>query len=77
MSPVNLVSMKEIVPELLQEKASAENIVHFSLDLLLNPIRQQKIQIDYQELIDTLKQDTDSICDRAAQEILAFTSQVN
>ena len=70
MSPVNLVSMKEIVPELLQEKASPENIVNLSLDLLLNPKRQQQLQSDYQELIDILKQDNYSICDRVAQEIL-------
>ncbi len=70
MSPVNLVSMKEIVPELLQEKASAENIINLSLDLLLNSSVQQQLENDYQELIETLDQDTDSICDRAAIEIL-------
>ena len=75
MSPVNLVPMREIVPELLQEKASAKNIVNLSLDLLLNPTRQQQLKTDYQELIATLKQDTDSICDRVAQEILQFNSQ--
>ncbi len=63
MSPTNLVPMREIVPELLQEKASQENIVNLSLDLLSNPITQQQLQTDYQELIDTLAQDTDSICD--------------
>ena len=72
MSPANLVPMAEIVPELLQEKASPENIVDLSWDLLLNPIRQQKLHSDYQKLIDTLQQDTDSICDRVAQEILKF-----
>ena len=70
MSPVNLVPMREIVPELLQEKASAENIVNLSLDLLSNPNRQQQLEADYQELITTLEPNTDSICDRVAQEIL-------
>ena len=72
MSPVNLVPMREIVPELLQEQASVSNIVKLSLELLLNQTRQQQLQADYQQLIETLTQDNDSICDRVAQEILDF-----
>ena len=72
MSPVNLVPMREIVPELLQEKANCENIVNLSLDLLSNSTRQTRLQTDYQKLIDTLEQNTDSICDRVAQEVLKF-----
>ena len=72
MSPVNLVPMREIVPELLQEKASVENIVNLSWDLLSNPERKQQLQADYQELIATLEPNTDSICDRVAQEILKY-----
>ena len=72
MSPVNLVPMREIVPELLQEEASAENIVNLSLDLLSNSERKQQLQADYQELIATLESNTDSICDRVAEEILKY-----
>ena len=72
MSPVNLVPMQEIVPELLQEEASKENIVNLSLDLLSNPERKQQLETDYQELISTLEPNTDSICDRVAQEILKY-----
>jgi len=35
MSPPNLVEMKPIVPELLQEQATPENIQHAALELLL------------------------------------------
>jgi lipid-A-disaccharide synthase len=76
MSPVNLVPMREIVPELLQEEASKENIVNLSLDLLFNPERQQQLATDYQELIATLEPNTDSICDRIAQEILQYKQKV-
>ena len=41
MSPPNLVEMKQIVPELLQEQATPENIVQAALELLLNPSRRQ------------------------------------
>ena len=72
MSPVNLVPMREIVPELLQEKASTKNIVDLSLELLLDSDRQQKLDQDYQELINTLEQGRSSICDRVALEVLNF-----
>jgi lipid-A-disaccharide synthase len=36
MSPPNLVVMRSIVPELLQEQATSENIVNESLELLFN-----------------------------------------
>ena len=45
---------------------------NLSLDLLSNPIRQQQLQADYQELITTLEPNIDSICDRVAQEILTI-----
>ncbi|GAC1458332.1 MAG: lipid-A-disaccharide synthase [Chamaesiphon sp.] len=67
MSPPNLVLMKPIVPELLQEQATAENIVHEALELLLNPERRQQNLADYQEMRQSLG--TVGVCDRAAQEI--------
>lgn len=68
MSPPNLVVMRPIVPELLQEQATPENIVQESLELLLNPERHQKILTDYQEMQELLGEV--GVCDRAACEIL-------
>jgi lipid-A-disaccharide synthase len=67
-SPVNLVVMREIVTELLQEKATAENITVAAMELLLNPHRKQQILADYQEMRQCLG--TVGVCDRAASEIL-------
>lgn len=68
MSPPNLVMMREIVPELLQEQATAENIVKESMELLLDNQRRQQTLKDYQEMR-TLLGDV-GVCDRAAKEIL-------
>lgn len=68
MSPPNLVEMKPIVPEFLQEKATPDNIAKAALDLLLNPDRRQKTLEDYQEMRHALGDV--GVCDRAAQEIL-------
>lgn len=73
MSPPNLVEMKLIVPELLQEQATPENIVHNALELLLNPSRRQQMQADYQQMRSALGEV--GVCDRAAQEILALLPQ--
>ncbi len=70
MSPPNLVLMEEIVPELLQEKATVENIVNESLDLLLNQQRRQQVELKYQQMRQALGEE--AISDRTAQEILAF-----
>ena len=68
MSPPNLVEMKPIVPELLQEQATPENIQHAALELLLNPSRREQTLADYQEMRRALGEV--GVCDRAAQEIL-------
>jgi lipid-A-disaccharide synthase len=70
MSPVNLVVMREIVPELLQEELTSENIVQESLELLLNAKRRQQVFTDYQEMREKLGEV--GVCDRAAQEIIRF-----
>jgi lipid-A-disaccharide synthase len=70
MSPVNLVVMREIVPELFQEAATSERIVEESLNLLLNPERRQKLAADYHEMRSLLGEV--GVCDRAAKEILDF-----
>lgn len=68
MSPPNLVEMKSIVPELLQEQATPENIVRSALELLLNPSRRQQTLADYQKMRQCLGEV--GVCDRAAQKIL-------
>ena len=72
MSPPNLVVMRSIVPELLQEQATPENIVTEALELLLNPERRQKTLTDYQEMRQLLGDV--GVCDRAAQEIFQLAS---
>lgn len=72
MSPPNLVVMRSIVPELLQEQATSENIIKESLELLFNPQRRQQTQADYQQMRQLLGDF--GVCDRAAQEILQLAS---
>jgi lipid-A-disaccharide synthase len=67
-SPANLVVMKRIVPEFLQEQATPENITQAAMELLLNPDRRQQTLTDYEEMRQCLGKV--GVCDRAAQEIL-------
>ncbi|QSJ16967.1 lipid-A-disaccharide synthase [Nostoc sp. UHCC 0702] len=67
-SPTNLVVMKPIVPELLQEEATAENITQAAMELLLNSDRRQQTLADYAQMRRCLGEL--GVCDRAAQEIL-------
>jgi len=67
-SPVNLVLMREIVPELLQEQATADNITKAAMELLLNSEKREKTLLDYQEMRQCLG--SVGVCDRAAKEIL-------
>ncbi|NJS12718.1 MAG: lipid-A-disaccharide synthase [Microcoleus sp. CSU_2_2] len=68
MSPPNLVQMKPIVPELLQDEATAENIVAHSLELLHNVDRRQQTLAEYREMRESLGEV--GVCDRAALEII-------
>jgi lipid-A-disaccharide synthase len=68
MSPPNLVVMRPIVPELLQEQATPENLVKEALELLLNPEKRQQTLLGYQEMRQLLGEV--GVCDRAAREIL-------
>lgn len=67
-SPVNLLVMREIVPEFIQETATSENIVQAAMELLLNQQRQQQMKADYQEMQQFVGEI--GVCQRAAQEIL-------
>ncbi|WP_445634982.1 lipid-A-disaccharide synthase [Nostoc sp. DSM 114161] len=73
-SPPNLVAMKPIVPEFLQEEATPENIIQAAMELLVNPIRRQQTLADYQEMQRNLGEI--GVCDRAAQEILGMLEGV-
>lgn len=73
MSPVNLMLMKMVVPELFQELATVENIYHEARDLLINGDRRAQIAQDYDVLIGELGET--GVCDRAAQEILALAQR--
>jgi lipid-A-disaccharide synthase len=68
-SPPNLVEMKPIVPELLQEEATAENIVQEALSLL-QPIKRQQTLADYHQMRQSLG--SVGACDRAAKEIISL-----
>jgi lipid-A-disaccharide synthase len=68
MSPPNLVVMREIVPELLQDKATSANLVKASLELLFNQERREVLMADYREMRELLGDF--GVCDRAAREIL-------
>ncbi|GBF86976.1 lipid-A-disaccharide synthase [Aphanothece sacrum FPU3] len=73
LSPPNLIVMKDIIPELLQEEATPERIVQESLDLILNTQRRQKTFDNYHQMRQLLGHV--GVCDRAATEILHFISQ--
>ncbi len=69
-SPTNLVLMKPVVPELLQQEATSERLVSEALDLLLNPDRRQQVLADYEQIRQELGDV--GVCDRAAKEILSL-----
>jgi lipid-A-disaccharide synthase len=68
MSPPNLVLMKPIVPEFMQDAATPEAIAQESLDILLNSSRRQAMMAGYQMMQQALGEP--GVCDRAATEIL-------
>ena len=72
-SPPNLLVMREIVPEFIQETATSENIVEAAMEFLLNEQRQQKMKADYQEMQQFVGEI--GVCDRAAKEILELANR--
>ncbi|MFM8294758.1 MAG: lipid-A-disaccharide synthase [Microcystaceae cyanobacterium] len=72
-SPPNIVLQRQIVPELLQEAATPDNIYQEALKFLQQPARREKLQADYQQLRTTLGEV--GVCDRAAQEIFQFLAE--
>lgn len=74
-APPNLVEMKPIVPEFLQDQATPEKLVQEALDLLLNEDRRQIMLAGYEEMRRALGDV--GVCDRAAQEILNLVAPVD
>ncbi len=70
MSPPNLVTMSAIVPELFQEKATAENIVRESCALLFEREKKEQTLAGYQQMRSLLGDF--GVCDRAATKIFDF-----
>jgi lipid-A-disaccharide synthase len=69
MSPPNLVEMKSIVPELLQEEASPDRIAKESLELILNQERRAQMLADYRHMQTAVGEP--GVCDRVAQAVFA------
>jgi len=67
-SPTNLVVMRAIVPELLQDNVTVENIFQAAEEFLISPQRLEQMQLDYQEVQKNLG--SGGVGDRAAKEIL-------
>ncbi|MEQ8386970.1 MAG: lipid-A-disaccharide synthase [Coleofasciculus sp. A1-SPW-01] len=74
MSPPNLVVMRPIVPELLQENATPENLVREAMELLFNPQKRQQTLKSYQQMRQLLGEV--GVCDRAALAILQLVHPV-
>ncbi len=68
MSPTNLVQMKAIVPEFMQEAAIPENIAQACLELLLNEQSRQQMLYNYAEMRNCLG--GNGAIERVATEIL-------
>lgn len=66
-SPPNLVGMKEIVPEFLQDEATPENLARSAMELLQTEKREKTIA-DYQEMRRRLGEP--GACRRAAKSML-------
>lgn len=74
MSPPNLVVMRPIVPELLQENATPENLVREAMELLFNPQNRQQTLENYQQMRQLLGEV--GVCDRAALAILQLADSL-
>jgi lipid-A-disaccharide synthase len=68
MSPVNLVLMRSIVPELLQDLASVDNILKAAIPLIKDAEKRQQTIQDYQEMRAQIGEL--GVCDRAARKII-------
>lgn len=67
-SPVNLVLMREVVPELLQEMATPDRIFRAALGLLYDRECRSRMQLGYAEMRAAMGEA--GVCDRVADSIL-------
>ncbi|PSN20111.1 lipid-A-disaccharide synthase [filamentous cyanobacterium CCP5] len=69
-SPVNLVEMKPVVPELIQWQMTPEAVCARALDLLDNPASRQRMLAGYASMRQALGEP--GVCDRSAAKILSL-----
>lgn len=67
-SPVNLVLMREVLPELLQELATPDRIFRSALELLYDDDRRSRMQLEYAEMRGVMG--SEGVCDRVANSVL-------
>jgi lipid-A-disaccharide synthase len=67
-SPVNLILMRSIVSELIQDSASGANIFQEAITLIENPDKRQKTIQSYREMRTEMGEL--GVCDRAAQKVI-------
>jgi len=67
-SPVNLVLMRSVVPELLQEAATPDRIFRATLELLYDDARRSRMLAEYGEMRAAMGRS--GVCDRVADSIL-------
>lgn len=67
-SPVNLVQIRAIVPELLQEAATPDRIFRTATELLYNRERRSRMAVEYGEMRAAMGRS--GVCDRVAESIL-------
>ncbi len=72
-SPPNLILQREIVPELQQERVTADNIATEAITLLSDSKSRQQITEGYQQMRSLLG--TVGVCDRAAKEIINLANR--
>jgi lipid-A-disaccharide synthase len=68
-SPPNLVEMRSIVPELMQDDANPDRIAAEILELIFNKEHRDRMLADYRQMRMALGDP--GVCDRVAAEILA------
>jgi lipid-A-disaccharide synthase len=74
-SLVNLIARKEVIKELIQEKASAETVGDELKKLVMDEDYKSTIQGDYNEVYKTL--DTGSASENAARLMFSYLSNMN
>jgi lipid-A-disaccharide synthase len=72
---VNLIAGRRIVPELMQRKATGENIAREAAAILSDPARLAQMREDLKHVREQLKADGGSAAERAAQAVIEVIRQ--